>query len=189
MTRWSVKVQQWKHRVLCRVSGLYRDASAVRTDRDKWRRECIEEGNRLSTTQQTLRTTEKHLEESKSRLRLATDTQDSLGRQLTAERALRESAESRAAQYHDELVLALKHESDWFAVGVVGGQRRPIHGTVTYQPPPEPEKEKEAIRPKPMARQAAADITNKTLQALLADIRNGQDQDQEIPIGPEFTTN
>lgn len=190
MLRLSVKVQQWKHRVLCWVSKLYREADVVRTDRDRWRRECVEEGNRLNLSRGTISELKDECGQLKQRLKLSDDTQDALGRQLSSERALRESAESRASQYHNELVLALKHESDWFAVGVAGGHRRPIHGTVVYTPPDDEEDKKanDPIRPKPTARQAAATQTHKTLTDLLADIRAGYTGEAD-QVGPEFTTN
>lgn len=169
----------WKHRALRFLSKSYRDHDAVVSDRERWRRECIDAGNKLAAMHNDARDLEAELADTRNRLKLAIEAQQKAAEAVLVERALRQGADERASRYHDELTDALKRSADWACVG----RRGPMYGS---GPAEEAPVQPQAMPSKPMARTVAQNGTNETLLNMLADLRNGLNAD--TPVGPEFAT-
>jgi hypothetical protein len=124
---------------------------------------------------------EAEIDELRDRLKLSIEAQQKASEQLIAERALRQSADERADRYHNELRDDLRCAANWGAKAL---NRKSMFGELDA-PADEPKGKPVEIPAKRMARNVAQDMTSDTLKDLLKDIRSGV---QEVPVGPEFTT-
>ncbi len=187
MRRLQATLARWRHRLLRRLSASYRDHLSICSDREHWRVECIKVGNALSA--EHLRTTELRAEVDKlqKHIDLLKTSHEAALLQLSAEPALRQSADARADRYHGELLDVLKASANWSTKSL---NRRSMYPEVeTPDPVPEDKPVLEAIRPKPFARQVGRQVTDATLRQVLEDIRTGLAQEETIgQVGPEFTS-
>ena len=183
----SIKVAQYRHRLLRWCSASYRAHDAVVSDRERWRVQCVTAGNDLSDARSQIRVLNESIEKLHAQVRAYSESCDSVNRQLAAERALRQSADARAERYHEELVETLKASANWSTKSL---NRRSMYPEVdTPEPEQMEQKPPEAFRPKPFARQVAKQVTDSTLRAVLEDIRNGRADEVQIgQVGPEFTS-
>lgn len=177
------RIVAWKHKLLRLCSRSYREHDAtvtrmhdLRTQATNANIAAAKAGNELSELRAECR-------DLRDRLKLAISAQESGAQQLIAERALRQSADERASQYHEQLTDALMRSTDWFAMGTAA--HRSMFGVGNALDPPADKPERKPIPEKPMARAVARKETNATLTQLLEEIRSGHIEPQ---AGPEFTT-
>lgn len=173
-----IKLAQWKHRLLRACSKSYREHDAIVSDRDKWRRDCVNAGNESSELRGKLRVADTAAAELRDRLKLAIAAQENATAQLIAERALRQAADERAERYHGELTDSLKSAANWSSKAL---NRKSMFSEVDAPEPEAPAEAKpsEPIRPKPFARSVAQHQSHDALLKMLEDMRN---------VGPEFST-
>ena len=147
------------------------------------------ESNKVSSLTHDMSVMRKAAEELRVRIQRSQESQEQATRQLLSERTLRQSAETRADNYHAELVAALKMSANWSSKSV---NRRAIYTDID-SPDPEPEARQTTPigRGKPLARDRAREVTDKTLASLLEEVRASErNAALEFPlvgqVGPEF---
>ncbi len=194
VTRLSIWFEQRRHRLLMFLSPTYREFESIRLDRDRWKRECVAEGNKVTAALRETEKIRKGAEDLHARLQKSQDAQEQATRQLLSERTLRQTADSRASQYHAELVAALKASANWASKNV---NRRAMYSDVNTPDLDLDLDEKKPAGPepvgrvKPFARDISRRVTDQTLAALLDDVRAGDRNaalDDIGQVGPEFSS-
>jgi hypothetical protein len=187
VNRLTIKLSQWRRRLLLLCSGSYRKHDSIVEQLRIARIElaqCREDfGRQLRRADELL----KEGQQLSERLSLALAAQESATSQLIAERALRQAAEDRADQYHQELTEALKSSTNWTCRAM--GKKAMFAEVSGPEPEPVAEKRSETLgSPKVMARQEASRITNATFAELWDDLRKNSNYSPEEQIGPEASS-
>jgi hypothetical protein len=156
---------------LCRLSKSYRQHDAVLLERTVAQ-------SKLATVKAERDKLRRDLEETKWSLALATEAQQNATEQLISERALRQAAEDRASAYHGELTESLKQSANYLSLSL--NRKAMFGGVIVDEPIPDP---KPSVRQptKPMAREVARGVSDKTLQDMLAEIK-AQERDAESQV-------
>jgi hypothetical protein len=165
--RFKIRLVQWRRKVLMLASPSYRQHDQVVAERNDLRSQLARAGAELKLEFDAHVVLEKDLAALGLRLELAEQSLHSAEGQLIAERELRQAADLRSQDYHNQLTESLKTAANYCSKMF---SRKAMFGDVEFPEPPE-ENKPIAIHPKPLARQVAQDISDITLRKLYEEIK------------------